>query len=190
MSSPKLPANQTDALPVLTPDQTAAQGVVTIVGTTYTVYWSNGVLGSPQFVVIPGTKSVLLTNYIDGRGCRRFVLVVKRSWVASDGNDIFGVFLLPRFSDGSAPVAGDFNPNSNPGPWFNLANVDFSAGGFPNPYVFSVAFALPSAYVSDTTAPSAIPYGSWVGSNFCIAFRSFQTGNNVRTWELDLWGSA
>ena len=85
----KIPQNQLDALPLVDADSVGDPGELQIIGNTMTRFWSGAASGINNIVRIadpdePAT-SMLLSNYLDVRGCSKIQLVVTRRVDTSGG---------------------------------------------------------------------------------------------------------
>jgi hypothetical protein len=103
----KIPQNQLDALPLTDAATAAAGGDIVVLGNTISRYWSptvTGINGTP-FANDANGFPVIVSNFLDVRGCRTFTMLMRRAFV---GVGIalanFSAFAQYRFSTGETPL--------------------------------------------------------------------------------------
>lgn len=186
----KTPNYQLWALPLQDAATAAAGGDIVILGNTITRYWSPTVLGiNAVSMVDDGTGHFyLLTGFLDVRGCRSFVLMVRRT-----------------ISDSSAQPAIAAAANPNLRYQYRFSNAEnppaFYAGGDNFKMVLTLN-AVTAQFPAIGAGESQTIFQSWdlAGGNASpsitigtdVRFQLYSSTNNpgaLNQWTVAMWGS-
>jgi hypothetical protein len=181
------PENQLRALPILTQQQIAAPGEAVVIGGQVIRYWSpsqlglNGVSGNvadPDNVPSVAADVSMFTNYVDGRGCNAFTLMlVNDPFVAPAGETAWHIYLQYA---GTGSV-GLVQPRSG------------TAGRIVTSQVALINFGIAAGPLTAYTSWSNGNDSTNVASNRPVAagiFRIWLNRNpgHASTWYASLWG--
>lgn len=191
------PANQLDALPLVTAQSVGDPGETVIVGNTIIKHWNptqlgvSGVSGNVGDPDKPGSLG-FVTNFIDVRGCNYFRLVMVRR-VDLIGNDqattLTITWQMKGTSDGPSqgvtPRTGDNGRTNFGGQQGVIAAQPAPAGvAFPFDGACSVGFSNALRELSGTAPPHGI-----VGSGRFFFWNDTPGANAAHwNWWAELWG--
>lgn len=185
-----LPANQQNALPLLTV-QAATNGILNPnVGGGMIRYWDSTALGVTAAArVVVNTRNVIASNYIDVSGCLRFACLIRRVGGALAIVVTYTLEMQYRFSATDAPPAGQ--PATLGA--FSIAKSSLNTGiannVFPDPATLANATNLHTWSADETVGNSGT--AGMMGSDVRLIINWDTSDPGVgNTFSMTLWGSS
>jgi hypothetical protein len=169
-----IPKTQLDALPLIDADTASSPGGLEIIGGRVCKYWSPAATGINGTYMITdplaaGSKLMMLSNWLDVRGCTAFQLVVTRRAVDAGNDKLHGIGITPQYRDAAGNVGLTGNAGlATQGQIGAITTIVNPLAPLGYPWVNTFGYQLVRA---------AMAYGS-VADNTIM-------GNKVRLWFSD-----